>query len=304
MVVIGLVLQAVTIALMLPTSWGYADFLTNVMIDGHNAQAALDSFLADYGLLLAVGIAASAVLSPILTGAVLLATGRACLGQATKLGPALGQSLRRWPALFVQALISGAPGMVAGGLALYGGWRIISSPAWQWFSQSGSAFSDQPGFEPGQLQSALAAGAVFILLSLLVLVADAFWLVSMAMAPAVIMLEGTGAVAGIRRSWRLLRGGFGRVLGRWLLATLIVFGASFAAGIFALIPLMGLVVSAAIGALAGPWFYAICALLYIDRRISEGDFAAHIMAAVEVTPDPPMPPYWGGAANPQWGTPM
>lgn len=142
------------------------------------------------------------------------------------------------------------------------------------------------GVAVGLLAGGVAGVATGIILGLAGLAASVWIGVSWVLAPAALVLEGAGITAGLRRSWRLVRGAFWRTLGIVLLANLIiglianilVTPISFVGGLVpSLAPdnealLIGsLAVSYAVGGLVSvliyPFIAAVITLLYIDRRI-------------------------------------
>ena len=69
----------------------------------------------------------------------------------------------------------------------------------------------------------IAAGIILAILALLALTAVLIWLgIKLSVVPSVIVLERTGVIAAIRRSWRLTDGYFGRTLGVQYLIAFIV----------------------------------------------------------------------------------
>jgi len=128
---------------------------------------------------------------------------------------------------------------------------------------------------------ALTAGLLALLLFVLMGVLVAFLTVRLMFAPCVIMLEGTGVIASIGRSWRLTKRTFWRLFGIMLL-TVVLVGALV--GILSVpfsmvgVPLtfkddilVPLIISS-LGQLVGsaisiPVMAAVLALLYIDVRM-------------------------------------
>lgn len=127
----------------------------------------------------------------------------------------------------------------------------------------------------------------------------AFFSVRLAFAPPALMLERIGVLDSVRRSWRLTRGSFWRVLGILLLAWIIVAVISWAL----MIPLtLGLafvgsdptayamsmwptivstVVSVLVSALTTPFMAAVLALTYIDVRMRREGLDVELARAAE-----------------------
>ncbi len=116
---------------------------------------------------------------------------------------------------------------------------------------------------------------------------------------AVVIVERTGPVAGLRRSWQLTRGRFWRVFGTLLLTYFIVFivlGLLVAASalIGAAFGATGAVILGAIAYLIGgiiitPLFTNVLTLLYYDGRIRREAYDLDVLTE-EVTADPSAPP--------------
>lgn len=135
-------------------------------------------------------------------------------------------------------------------------------------------------------------GAVLLIALLAAAAAVGIWLyVMLALVPALIVVERLGIVASVRRSFRLVRGAFWRTLLVIFLASLLTGAVTqvlalplgFLGGLLSatvatseaallVINLIVTVVGSSLGAIiAMPFFAAVIALLYIDRRIrSEG----------------------------------
>lgn len=122
----------------------------------------------------------------------------------------------------------------------------------------------------------------FIVLTLLIVSVSAMLWVRMSMAPAVLILENTGVISAIKRSWQLTRGSFWRVLGILLLSTFIVSTVSgmvggalgsiigfvgVMVGMVSLFTAISVVLSSIISAFVLPFSAAVIALTYIDLRM-------------------------------------
>lgn len=263
LLVVPLFLSGVSLAIVGPASLEAGRRMELVRTDHLNPGEVMSSWLSDYAVVVVLGLLVSAVVATVLQGAITLATGRACLGRATKVDQALRQSLGRWPALF--------------------GLNLINTVFWA--AAAAVMFAGLSQIEVYQPDSDAGMGQLG--LGLLLLLPALFWSASLAMAPGAIMLEDTGVFKGIGRSWRLAQGGVGRVLGRWLLIGLLGTVPSWEVNyVSSLAPMLGLVLFAPLMQLSTSWQTAMVTLLYIDRRINEGDFAAHIWAAVESDQEP------------------
>lgn len=122
-------------------------------------------------------------------------------------------------------------------------------------------YADDPlGFDPGVLIPFLAWTLVMLLpaIGLAVL----WWA-----APMAVMVEGTAAFDGLRRSWRLVMARFGRTVGVLLLAVVVI--APPAMVIYWLLPAYLAAVLA--GVWIVPFFSVLGTVLYLDLRArSEG----------------------------------
>lgn len=132
-----------------------------------------------------------------------------------------------------------------------------------------------------------------LLLALAVLFA--FFAVRLMLATCVVMLEGTGVLASIARSWRLTRGNFWRLFGIMLLTVVLVtilvsilsvpfsmFGSVFAMQGDIMVPL----ILSSIGQLVGsavsiPVMAAVLALLYIDVRMRKEGLDVELARAAQ-----------------------
>ncbi len=110
----------------------------------------------------------------------------------------------------------------------------------------------------------------------------AIWIsIRLLLAPCAIAIEKAGPIQAIRRSWRLSKGQFWRILGIYLLASILIsMAASTVSSVFSFVILLigmanmevGLiaatVVSTVISAvLSVPLTAAVVTLLYVDARI-------------------------------------
>ena len=128
-------------------------------------------------------------------------------------------------------------------------------------------------------------------------------------APALIVLERLGVIAAIMRSFALVKNDFWRVLGIWLLATLvagviagavsmpfslggqIAFGLSVVHG-RVVIALVLMAIGGAVGQIiTAPFTAGVVVLLYTDRRIRAEAFDLVLQTGARSVPArPPIPP--------------
>src|SRR4051794_3562708 len=108
----------------------------------------------------------------------------------------------------------------------------------------------------------------------------AFFAVRLGIAAPALMLERTGVIPAIRRSWSLTSGNFWRIFGALALAVIIVVVISSVLTIPVSVltaflgpqaivasAIVSFVLSALISALTTPFFSAVLALVYIDVRM-------------------------------------
>lgn len=145
-----------------------------------------------------------------------------------------------------------------------------------------------------------AAPAVAVMVVLLIVlgavVGAAFFAVRLTLSAPALMLERTGVLASLRRSWSLTRGHFWRIFGALALAVIIVSVISYAL----MIPLslgmafvgddmtaivatmiVSTVVSVLISALTTPFLAAVLALVYIDVRMRKEGLDVELARAAE-----------------------
>jgi hypothetical protein len=154
--------------------------------------------------------------------------------------------------------------------------------------------------------AASAPGVVLLLLLLATVAAvpvSAFLWVRLALAPPAVMLESEdgrpiGPVTAVRRSWRLVRGGWWRTFGIVLLGSVIAGALSglIAAPLQAVIGVLPLglgmaLVLTTLGAIVGqalslPISGLVLGLVYVDRRIRAEGLDAGLARAAGVQLDP------------------
>lgn len=118
-----------------------------------------------------------------------------------------------------------------------------------------------------------------------------FVITATALATPALMLERSGVIMGLRRSWQLAKPFFWRVLGIYLLTALIGAGVSYLiampAGFAVLfLPPTGMLIAQGISTviastLITPFTAGVLALLYIDIRIRREGLAAELAAAAQ-----------------------
>ncbi len=118
-----------------------------------------------------------------------------------------------------------------------------------------------------------------------------FVITATALATPALMLERSGVITGLRRSWQLAKPFFWRVLGIYLLTALIGYAVSYLIGMpagFAVLflPPTGMLVvqgisTAVATTLITPFTAGVLALLYIDIRIRREGLATELAAAAQ-----------------------
>ena len=218
-----------------------------------------------------VGALLTALATTILTGLLIVAVSRSVLGRIATPGEVWERTRGRILPLIGQTLLITLITIVADIIILVIGVVLIVIIA-----------ASVTGPDPG-------AGAIVITLlaalalTVIVFIAAAFLVVRLSLAPAALMLENTGVVEGIGRSWALTRGSFWRVLGILVLAGLItglVTGTlSFGLGmVFGVVPVglpaaqplvsaVTVLLTSVLSALVLPFTAAVTALTYIDLRM-------------------------------------
>jgi hypothetical protein len=215
-------------------------------------------------------------------GALVGATSRAYLGQPVTILGAYRFGVGRYFALVVASLVPFLIKSLTRPLGSLLGFFWLGSPR---LFLAGSAPVAQSGYDFVPLL--LFCAAAFLVFQLAVLLLYAYFL----LLPQAIVLEGRGPLAGLRRSWQLVRGSARRALAivvateilsflissvpQWLLMML-----SFRLSGFGF-PLVGLVFG--LVALAGqlliqPLLFAIFTVFYYDLRVRKEAFDIELMA--------------------------
>ncbi|MFC2360217.1 MAG: glycerophosphodiester phosphodiesterase [Actinomyces dentalis] len=218
-----------------------------------------------------VGALLTALATTILTGLLIVAVSRSVLGRIATPGEVWERTRGRILPLIGQTLLITLITVIADAIIVVIGVVLIVIIA-----------ASVTGPDPG-------AGAIVITLlaalalTVIVFIAAAFLVVRLSLAPAALMLENTGVVEGIGRSWALTRGSFWRVLGILVLAGLITglvtgtlsFGLGMVLGVISvglpaaqpLVSAVTVLLTSVLSALVLPFTAAVTALTYIDLRM-------------------------------------
>ena len=218
-----------------------------------------------------VGALLTALATTILTGLLIVAVSRSVLGRIATPGEVWERTRGRILPLIGQTLLITLITVIADAIIVVIGVVLIVIIA-----------ASVTGPDPG-------AGAIVITLlaalalTVIVFIAAAFLVVRLSLAPAALMLENTGVVEGIGRSWALTRGSFWRVLGILVLAGLITglvtgtlsFGLGLVFGVVSvglpaaqpLVSAVTVLLTSVLSALVLPFTAAVTALTYIDLRM-------------------------------------
>lgn len=218
-----------------------------------------------------VGALLTALATTILTGLLIVAVSRSVLGRIATPGEVWERTRGRILPLIGQTLLITLITVIADAIIVVIGVVLIVIIA-----------ASVTGPDPG-------AGAIVITLlaalalTVIVFIAAAFLVVRLSLAPAALMLENTGVVEGIGRSWALTRGSFWRVLGILVLAGLITglvtgtlsFGLGMVLGVIPvglpaaqpLVSAVTVLLTSVLSALVLPFTAAVTALTYIDLRM-------------------------------------
>ena len=227
------------------------------------------------GIAYLLGLAGSILQS----GALAVVVSERFLGRSVNLRQAYARTLGRWRALLAMALV----------LALVYGllFGVLVIP----FLLLLGMGIFEPSLASGPVANA-ALGAVFCLfcgfwpvLLVVYLALQIRWL----FAPQAIVVENCGGLDGLRRSWRLVRGSFWRVLGINLVLTVLVslisatpaFAIQMAVSLlpsFLLETVINNAVGTVINIVALPLQFAVLTLLYYDLRMRKEGFDLELLA--------------------------
>ena len=218
-----------------------------------------------------VGALLTALATTILTGLLIVAVSRSVLGRIATPGEVWERTMGRILPLIGQTLLITLITVIADTIILVIGIVLIAVIA-----------TSIMGPDPGA-GAIIATLLVALALTVLVLIAAVFLIVRLSLAPAALMLENTGVVEGIGRSWALTRGSFWRVLGILALAGLITglvtgtlsFGLGMVFGIISVglpatqpfVSAVTVLLTSILSALVLPFTAAVTALTYIDLRM-------------------------------------
>ena len=218
-----------------------------------------------------VGLLLTALATTILTGLLIVAVSRSVLGRIATPGEVWERTRGRILPLIGQTLLITLITIVADIIILVIGVVLIAVIA-----------ASIMGSDPGA-GAIIATLLVALALIVLVFIAAVFLVVRLSLAPAALMLENTGVIEGIGRSWALTRGSFWRVLGILVLAGLITglvtgtlsFGLGMVFGVVSvglpaahpLVSAVTVLLTSVLSALVLPFTAAVTALTYIDLRM-------------------------------------
>jgi hypothetical protein len=201
--------------------------------------------LGALGLYVVLVIVGAILVSLVQSAALVAAASARYMGRETSVGAALGAGLRASPRLLLMAVIALLVFSVT--------WVVLSivmAVASQWW--------------------AILVGVLVGLFASFYLAAS--WMVS----PAVLVIEGTGPIAALARSWRLSAGGRWRILGLILLLVILQVVVSSLLSLILIASLVTdrtvqLIVQQAVNLLAtiawAPVYWGTFAVLYYDLRV-------------------------------------
>ena len=243
-----------------------------VILDSSDIQVSriLPVFMGSFASQI-VGALLTALATTILTGLLIVAVSRSVLGRIATPGEVWERTRGRILPLIGQTLLITLITVIADTIILVIGIVLIAVIA-----------TSIMGPDPGA-GAIIATVLVALALTVLVLIAAVFLIVRLSLAPAALMLENTGVVEGIGRSWALTRGSFWRVLGILALAGLITglvtgtlsFGLGMVFGIISVglpatqpfVSAVTVLLTSILSALVLPFTAAVTALTYIDLRM-------------------------------------
>ncbi|WNB86369.1 glycerophosphoryl diester phosphodiesterase membrane domain-containing protein [Cellulomonas sp. ATA003] len=257
------VVVAITVAIQAVLQW----YVTGLLVGELSRFASTVDPTGEFGLAetFAPTLAAAAttplvsISVTVLTGLLIVSVSRSVIGQKISVGEVWSQAWRRVLLLVVFSFVTTL--LV---IAAWAGWGALlallaSTESWG------------------------AMAAVALLGGLALLAATAWFAVRILLIPASLVLEGTAVWTAIRRGWRLTRGTFWRLLGIYLLTTImvtvvtsiIVTPAATVAGFVLDDPLLTSFGGIAVTSIANIIAYtlttsfmaAVLALLYVDVRM-------------------------------------
>ncbi|WP_298460369.1 glycerophosphoryl diester phosphodiesterase membrane domain-containing protein [uncultured Cellulomonas sp.] len=210
---------------------------------------------------LAAGLTAPviSIATTVLTGLLIVSVSRSVIGQRISVGEVWSQSWRKVAVLVVFSIAT----------------TLLVLAVWAAFVALLAVL--------GVNEQWAAMATLAILGGLGLVAATAWFLIRILLVPAALVLEGTGVTTAVRRAWKLTRGSFWRLLGIYLLtsvmtaivASIIVTPVSMVASFVLQDPLLtsfaGIVVAAVVNIVAytltTSFMAAVLALLYVDVRM-------------------------------------
>lgn len=168
-------------------------------------------FAITFGIALVQGL----VVQQLVQGALAAAVADTYLGRPVTVGGAYGKVLPHLPALIGGGLLLGLLAFAVIGVAV----GLVAGLAVLLVAGAGGG-SVSPG---GAVAAGVAVALLFVAVVFAVVVATALVLVRFAFFVQAVVVERRGPVDALRRSWRLVRGSYWRVLGIVLLLLLLVY---------------------------------------------------------------------------------
>jgi hypothetical protein len=173
--------------------------------------AVVPYFAITFGIALVQGL----LVQQLVQGALAAAVADTYLGRPVTVGGAYGKVLPRLPALIGAGLLLGLLAFAVIGVAV----GLVAGLAVAVVAASGGG-----GVSPGgAVAASVALALLFIVVVFAVAIATALVLVRFAFFVQAVVVEGRGPVDALRRSWRLVRGSYWRVLGIMLLLLLLLY---------------------------------------------------------------------------------
>lgn len=250
----------------------------------------VNSFLVFYAITIVIAVLQGLIVQNLITGALANAISRAYLGQPITILGAYGFGLRRFVSLIGASLLLFLMGV--GIVVIFSGCSIGAAVV---ISRS---IPSDASLGMALLFSFLVVIGVFVVLIPVVL----FFFIRFILVTQAIVLEGQGAVAGLRRSWRLIGSSFWRALGIFILVIILsilmsalpsglaLFFLGMASGgaisdselirnqvLGTLMSQIGLIISL-------PLLFSIYTLLYYDLRVRKEGYDLEMLAEQTVSP--------------------
>jgi hypothetical protein len=250
---------------------------------GQNPFAAFPfaSFIAFFLISLGLGTFQYLIVQNLVTGALANAISRSYHGEPTSILGAYSFGVRRYLAMILASLVPLAASMLLFGLIAACSIGVLAT------------LGVRPGERPN-VGLIIAAVLGLLFLVLLVIVASIFVYTRLLLTPQAIVLEDHNALAGIKRSWRLVEGSFWRTLAIMLLTGILIYLiSSLPAGIISFSLTLanrgstsGMMLNQAITTLvtqigliiALPLQLAVYTLLYYDLRVRKEGYDIEMMA--------------------------